>query len=55
MSHGVMVTQLVLVQSFKVRILVGQRKKPLNRKIGRLFSFTPSPAINSAPQNYFSP
>ena len=27
-AHGVMVTQLFLVQSFKVRVLVGQQKTP---------------------------
>ncbi len=27
LSYGVMVTQLVLVQSFKVRILIGQHRK----------------------------
>ncbi len=29
LSHGVMVTHLVLVQAFKVRILMGQLIKPL--------------------------
>ena len=28
LAHGVMVTQLFLVQSFKVRVLVGQQKTP---------------------------
>ena len=39
LTYGVMVTQLVLVQSFKVRVLVGQHliRKPFQRELEGFF------------------
>ena len=45
--YGVMVTQLFLVQSFKVRVLVDQQKTP--QEIGEFFYFgTSIPLKNSS-------
>ena len=38
--YGVMVTQLFLVQSFKVRVLVDQQKNPATRGIFCFILFT---------------
>lgn len=39
LTYGVMVTQLILVQSFKVRIFVGQQKKEIARLLISFFVF----------------